>query len=233
MPESQKAALVSLITEALNTLGVSDVKVVLERPKSPEHGDIACTVAMHLARVLKKNPREIAGQIVAALKTNPDFEALIKSIDIAGPGFINMRFQDSARQDIIRQILTAGSAFGHNDSHKNESVLLEFVSANPTGPLHLGHARQGGFRTMCWGKYSLVDAGMESYSRVLLPTTPVFKSVTSRNLSNFALASFWEKIFSYPIMRTMENMLSPLLRIILIKSLFTHMTALLLNPRAI
>ena len=143
MPESQKAALISLVTEALSTLGVSDVKVVLERPKSPEHGDIACTVAMQLARVLKKNPREIANQIVAALKTNPDFEALVKSIDIAGPGFINMRFQDSARQDIIRQVLSSGSAYGRNDSHKNESVLLEFVSANPTGPLHLGHARQG------------------------------------------------------------------------------------------
>ena len=143
MPDSQKEALVSLITEALGTMGVNDANVVLERPKSPEHGDIACTVAMQLARTLKKNPREIATQIVATLKANADFDKLIKSIDIAGPGFINMRFQDSARQDIVRQVLTAGTSFGRNESHKNESVLLEFVSANPTGPLHLGHARQG------------------------------------------------------------------------------------------
>lgn len=143
MLAQQKEALTSLITDALATLDVTDVKVVLEKPKDPEHGDIACTVAMQLARALKKNPREIATSIVHALKDNHESHKLIKSIEIAGPGFINFQVQDSARQEIIRQVISAGSRFGFNDSHKNQSVLLEFVSANPTGPLHLGHARQG------------------------------------------------------------------------------------------
>ena len=143
MLAQQKEALTSLITDALATLDVKDVKVVLEKPKDPDHGDIACTVAMQLARALKKNPREIATSIVNALKSNPESDKLIKSIEIAGPGFINFRVQDSARQEIVRQVIKTGSRFGFNDSHKNQSVLLEFVSANPTGPLHLGHARQG------------------------------------------------------------------------------------------
>ena len=143
MLAQQKEALTSLISAALETLGVTGVTVILERPKMPEHGDVACTVAMQLARALKKNPREIATQIVEALKANPESEALIKSVEIAGPGFINLRIQDNARQEIIRQVLKAGTSFGCGDAHKNQSVLLEFVSANPTGPLHLGHARQG------------------------------------------------------------------------------------------
>ena len=136
MLAQQKEALTSLITDALATLDVKDVKVVLEKPKDPDHGDIACTVAMQLARALKKNPREIATSIVNALKSNPESDKLIKSIEIAGPGFINVRVQDSARQEIVRQVIKTGSRFGFNDSHKNQSVLLEFVSANPTGPLH-------------------------------------------------------------------------------------------------
>lgn len=172
MLASQKEALASLISNALKTLGVTDAAVMLERPKSPEHGDIACTVAMQLARSLKKNPREIAQQIVAALKADPNSEALIKTIEIAGPGFINMRVQDSARQDIIRQVLTDGKAFGLSTVHQGESVLLEFVSANPTGPLHLGHARQGAlgdvlanlFATQGWNvtrEFYYNDAGVQ------------------------------------------------------------------------
>ena len=172
MLASQKEALASLISNALKTLGVTDAAVMLERPKSPEHGDIACTVAMQLARSLKKNPREIAQQIVAALKADPNSEALIKTIEIAGPGFINIRVQDSARQDIIRQVLTDGKAFGLSTAHQGESVLLEFVSANPTGPLHLGHARQGAlgdvlanlFATQGWNvtrEFYYNDAGVQ------------------------------------------------------------------------
>ena len=143
MLAQQKEALTSLISAALETLGVTGVTVILERPKMPEHGDVACTVAMQLARALKKNPREIATQIVEALKANPESEALIKSVEIAGPGFINLRIQDNARQEIIRQVLKAGTSFGCGDAHKNQSVLLEFVSANPTGPMHMGNARGG------------------------------------------------------------------------------------------
>ncbi len=143
MLAQQQETVASLINEALQTLNVTDVNVVLERPKSAEHGDIACTVAMQLARVLKKKPRDIAESLVELIKANPKASNLFKQIEIAGPGFINFYLNDDARFSTIRDILQKGSLFGYNDSHKGESVLLEFVSANPTGPLHLGHARQG------------------------------------------------------------------------------------------
>lgn len=143
MLAQQKEAVSALIQKALAELGQPDAPVVLERPKSPEHGDVACTSALQLARAMKKAPRQIGEDIVAALRRYPETDALVSSIEIAGPGFINMRVADGARQDIVRQVLREGEAFGRNDAHKGESVLLEFVSANPTGPLHLGHARQG------------------------------------------------------------------------------------------
>ena len=143
MLAQQKEAVSALIQKALAELGQPDAPVVLERPKSPEHGDVACTSALQLARAMKKAPRQIAEDIVAALRRYPETDALVSSIEIAGPGFINMRVADGARQDIVRQVLREGEAFGRNDAHKGESVLLEFVSANPTGPLPLGHARQG------------------------------------------------------------------------------------------
>ncbi len=143
MLAQQQETVASIIKEALATFNVTDVNIVLERPKSAEHGDIACTVAMQLARVLKKKPRDIATELVEVIKANPKAQSLFKQIDIAGPGFINFYLNDESRFDTIRQILRAGKHFGRNDSHKGESVLLEFVSANPTGPLHLGHARQG------------------------------------------------------------------------------------------
>ena len=143
MLAQQKVALEALIKEALSSIGVEDAPVTLERPKSPEHGDVACTTAMQLARQLKKNPREIAASLVEALKQNPKTESLVSSIEIAGPGFINLRIQQSAHHDVVRQILREGADFGRSNSGAGKRILLEFVSANPTGPLHLGHARQG------------------------------------------------------------------------------------------
>lgn len=138
----QKEAITALITRALQKIGVENADVVLERPKNPDHGDIACTVAMHLARQLKQNPRAIAQNIVQALEADPETKTLLRTIEIAGPGFINLRVQESARQNIVRQVLRQGDEYGRNTEHAGESVLLEYVSANPTGPLHLGHARQ-------------------------------------------------------------------------------------------
>ncbi len=144
MLAQQQETIAALIKAALTTLNVTEeVNIVLERPKSAEHGDIACTIAMQLARQLKRKPRDIAEALVAALEARPEAATLFKRIEIAGPGFINFTLADNARYDVIRQILTQGCAYGTNTSHTGESVLLEFVSANPTGPLHLGHARQG------------------------------------------------------------------------------------------
>ena len=139
----QKKAIHDLFTQALNTLGVTDINVVLERPKVAEHGDLACNVAMQMARALKKNPREIATNLVDTLQANPETAALIQSFEIAGPGFINMRLSDEAKSAVVKKVLQEGATYGQNQDHNGESILIEYVSANPTGPLHLGHARQG------------------------------------------------------------------------------------------
>lgn len=143
MLAQQKEAVQTLVAHALKTLGIENAEITLERPKDPAHGDVACTTALQLARRLKKNPRAIGEEIANALKADPDATALIESVEVAGPGFINIRIKQSARTEIIREALRLGEAFGRTKSHEGESVLLEYVSANPTGPLHLGHARQG------------------------------------------------------------------------------------------
>lgn len=117
--------------------------VVLERPRDPSHGDAACNIAMQLAKPLKKNPRELAQAIVAAILANPAHQSLVAAIDIAGPGFINLRLAPAAKQQVVQAVLAQGDAFGKGDSGAGKKVLIEFVSANPTGPLHVGHGRQG------------------------------------------------------------------------------------------
>jgi arginyl-tRNA synthetase len=116
--------------------------VVLERPRDPSHGDIACNVAMQLAKPLKANPRELATRLVAALLADPQAQGLVESAEVAGPGFINLRVAASAKQSVVRTILEQGSAFGTSAAGTGKHVIIEFVSANPTGPLHVGHGRQ-------------------------------------------------------------------------------------------
>ena len=111
---------------------------VLERPKQVAHGDAACNIAMQLAKSLGKNPRELAQNIIDAIPANP----LIAALEIAGPGFINIRLTDAAKQSVVQAVIEQGASFGLSDAHQGERVMLEFVSANPTGPLHVGHARQ-------------------------------------------------------------------------------------------
>jgi arginyl-tRNA synthetase len=116
--------------------------VVLERPRDPSHGDIACNVAMQLAKPLKTNPRELATRLVAALLADPNALGLVESADVAGPGFINLRVAAPAKQSVVRAILEQGAAFGTSTAGTGKHVIIEFVSANPTGPLHVGHGRQ-------------------------------------------------------------------------------------------
>ncbi|PHV08061.1 arginine--tRNA ligase [Janthinobacterium sp. BJB412] len=116
--------------------------VVLERPRDPSHGDVACNIAMQLAKQLKMNPRELATRIVAALLANPAGQGLLASADIAGPGFINLRVTDAAKQAVVNSVLEQGAAFGQSAAGAGKQVIIEFVSANPTGPLHVGHGRQ-------------------------------------------------------------------------------------------
>jgi arginyl-tRNA synthetase len=145
MLAQQKQDIVALFQAALSPLlaGTSlTPSVVLERPRDPSHGDIACNIAMQIAKPLKRNPRELAQAIVTALLEAPGAKDLIEAADIAGPGFINLRVAASAKQAVVKTVLEQGAAFGANTSGAGKQVIIEFVSANPTGPLHVGHGRQ-------------------------------------------------------------------------------------------
>ena len=145
MLAQQKQEIAALFQAALAPVlegsGLSPT-VVLERPRDPSHGDIACNIAMQLAKQLKMNPRELATKIVAGLLENPAGKGLVESADIAGPGFINLRVAASAKQSVVRTIMQQQGQFGRSELGQGKRVILEFVSANPTGPLHVGHGRQ-------------------------------------------------------------------------------------------
>jgi arginyl-tRNA synthetase len=115
---------------------------VFEAPKQAAHGDLAVTAAMQLAKPLKKNPRELATALVAALQAQPAVQQWVSAVEIAGPGFINLRLKPEAKQSIVTDVLSTGDQFGRQPATERK-VLVEFVSANPTGPLHVGHGRQG------------------------------------------------------------------------------------------
>ncbi|CAN0623826.1 Arginine--tRNA ligase [Burkholderia multivorans] len=116
--------------------------ITLERPKVAAHGDVACNVAMQLAKPLGSNPRQLAEKIVAAISAHPAAQGLVGAAEIAGPGFINLRLTAAAKQAVIGAVLAQGHAFGASTREHGKRVLVEFVSANPTGPLHVGHGRQ-------------------------------------------------------------------------------------------
>ena len=127
-------ALAAVLPEA------SAAPIVLERPKVAAHGDVACNIAMQVAKRHGRNPRELATELVAALQADAGAAALVAQVEIAGPGFINVRLQPSVLESVVSQVLQQGERFGHHTGQGH--VMVEFVSANPTGPLHVGHARQ-------------------------------------------------------------------------------------------
>jgi arginyl-tRNA synthetase len=143
MLAQHRESIAALIGQALAGLGVDDVPVLLERPKVETHGDLACTAALQVAKRLRKNPRDVATAIADALRLNPGGQGLIESVEVAGPGFINLRIAAAAKQSVVHEVLRERDCFGTSTVGGGRKVMVEFVSANPTGPLHLGHARQG------------------------------------------------------------------------------------------
>ena len=139
---SVKQQLLADLATALDQLAPgAGAQAAFESPKQAAHGDFACTAAMQLARPLKANPRQLAERLQAALQAAPAFAQWVDAIEIAGPGFLNIRLKPAARQQVVRQVLAQGAGFGHQPP-QGEPVIVEFVSANPTGPLHVGHGRQ-------------------------------------------------------------------------------------------
>ena len=137
-----KQELLGALAAALEGLlpGAGD-KAVFESPKVAAHGDLACTAAMQLARPLKRNPRQVAESLRSALLEAQPFRTWVEAIDIAGPGFLNIRLKARAKQQIVAEVLAAGRDFGVQPAN-GRHMMVEFVSANPTGPLHVGHGRQ-------------------------------------------------------------------------------------------
>ena len=171
-----KEQLLAAVQTALQTVAPeSSVVANLEVPKVASHGDFALTAAMQLAKPLKKNPRDVANALVEALSQQAVFQQWVAGTELAGPGFINIRLTPEAKQQVVREVLTAGPRFGArpiDDSVPNKKLLVEFVSANPTGPLHVGHGRQAALGdAICnlfesqgwdvWREFYYNDAGVQ------------------------------------------------------------------------
>ena len=135
-----KRALTELIQQSISVIAPeqTNVSIALERPKQAQHGDFSCNIAMQLAKSLKRNPREVAKDLIGDLPPS----GILEKAEIAGPGFINFFLTAHAKQQIVKAILHRGETFGRRASAQPEKIVVEFVSANPTGPLHVGHGRQ-------------------------------------------------------------------------------------------
>lgn len=142
LPELQEK-LTRLIQETINKIVPDNqAQIKLERPKQASHGDIATNIAMQLAKPAKRNPRELAQEICDALIDNPEAQNILATAEIAGPGFINFRLKPETLWAVIDKIAAEKEQYGHSKGQADQKVMVEFVSANPTGPLHVGHARQ-------------------------------------------------------------------------------------------
>jgi arginyl-tRNA synthetase len=141
--DDPKILLERILSEGLAQVapGVSGVEVQLERPRNPEHGDYSCNAAMQLARVLKRKPREIAVQLLESVAPQVAASLAFEPLEVAGAGFINARLSPLARAAVVHRVLAEGAEFGRARAARRDRVQVEFVSANPTGPLHVGHGR--------------------------------------------------------------------------------------------
>ncbi|MCS5721380.1 arginine--tRNA ligase [Herbiconiux sp. CPCC 203407] len=139
-PEALSAALLTIVSPHLagaEGVTITAADTVVERPRNRDHGDWASNIAMKLAKRLGRNPREFALELVPALEAVDG----VASVEVAGPGFINIRLDTAAAGEIARSVVEAGDTYGHNSVLAGHVINMEFVSANPTGPLHIGHTR--------------------------------------------------------------------------------------------
>ncbi len=140
LADQLSAAIQAIVETAINSgelAGTAPETIVLERPKNRDHGDYATSIALQLAKGAGKNPREVATLLQSAIALLPG----VSKVDIAGPGFINITLDRANQAELVRTILTSADQYGNGESLKGVTINLEFISANPTGPLHLGHTR--------------------------------------------------------------------------------------------
>jgi arginyl-tRNA synthetase len=167
-----KIELLTALARVLEGLSAgAGASAAFESPKVAAHGDLATTAAMQLARPLRQNPRQLAETLRTQLLGTAPFQRWVDAIDIAGPGFINIKLKPEAKQQVVREVLAQGSGFGCQPG-TGHRMLVEFVSANPTGPLHVGHGRQAAlgdaicnlYQTQGWEVYREFyynDAGVQ------------------------------------------------------------------------
>jgi len=155
---------------------LADPTPTLERPRNADHGDFATPEALNLAKRARQNPRKLAEAIADA--TGAALGDVVENVEVAGPGFINFRLSAAERRAIVPRVLQSGDRFGRRDAHRGERVIVEFVSANPTGPLHVGHGRQAALgdaiaTLLAWQGYDVVrefyynDAGTQIHNLAL------------------------------------------------------------------
>jgi arginyl-tRNA synthetase len=167
-----KEELLQALRSALSQLAPeAAAAAAFESPKHAEHGDLAVTAAMGLAKSLRRAPREIASRLVAALEQQAPVKRWVDALEIAGPGYVNLRLKPQARQRVVSEVLAAGERFGQRPAN-GARVMVEFFSANPTGPLHVGHGRNAALgdcvcnllRTQGWSvtrEFYYNDAGVQ------------------------------------------------------------------------
>jgi arginyl-tRNA synthetase len=162
-------AIRAALVQAAERLGAPGADVALERPRDPAHGDLSSNLALTLAKVLRAKPREVADRLVAVLALPP---MLVRKTEIAGPGFINFFLGEAELAAVLGTVLTAGPGYGRSASGHGTAINVEFVSANPTGPLHVGHGRGAALgdaiaSLLEWGGYTVTrefyvnDAGTQ------------------------------------------------------------------------
>ena len=138
-----KSHITQLFAAALESVApdLRDTEFVIERPRQAQHGDYACNLAMQLARPLRRNPRDLANLLLDALPVSP----YVEKTQIAGAGFINLYLSPAAKQSVVKRILAEKDGYGRSALGQGQKIQVEFVSANPTGPLHVGHGRGAAF----------------------------------------------------------------------------------------
>ncbi len=130
-----------ILREGALRFSAEEIPLSIERPANPEHGDYASNIALQLSKRLRRNPRQIAEEIAKASAPALAATGLFEPLTVAGAGFLNIRVKPEAKLEVIRQVLEQGKDYGRVKTEKEESIQIEFVSANPTGPLHVGHGR--------------------------------------------------------------------------------------------
>jgi arginyl-tRNA synthetase len=166
-----RQALQAVLTDLVSGADAAAPVAAFELPKQAAHGDLAITAAMPLAKALKTPPRDIAAALVQALQAQPAVQRWVQALEIAGPGFINLRLAPAAKQAVVAEVLAQAHGYGRQPA-TGQRVMVEFVSANPTGPLHVGHGRQAAlgdaicnlFETQGWQvtrEFYYNDAGVQ------------------------------------------------------------------------